>query len=200
MRKNKMMRLASALLVAVLLTTCAISGTFAKYVTEKSATDTARVAYWGFGHSTLTIDMFDGTYTNVKSNDTSNVVAPGTRKDVTVQLQPAAGIATPEVAYTMNFAVETVTADTTLLSKLVWYLNGTKCGTDGTFNELKTAVAAHSLSYDAGELPGAESAFTITWEWPYYESDAEDTSDTELGDAGAASLEVKVTILVTQVD
>lgn len=38
MRKNKMMRAASVLLVAVLLTTCVISGTFAKYVTGETFT------------------------------------------------------------------------------------------------------------------------------------------------------------------
>ena len=47
MRKNKMMRLASSLLVAVLITTSAISGTFAKYTTQDSASDSARVAKWG---------------------------------------------------------------------------------------------------------------------------------------------------------
>ena len=43
MKKNIMMRVASALLIAVLLTTCAISGTFAKYVSTASGSDTARV-------------------------------------------------------------------------------------------------------------------------------------------------------------
>ena len=47
MKKNKMMRIASVLLVAVLISTCAISGTFAKYVTRAEGTDTARVAKWG---------------------------------------------------------------------------------------------------------------------------------------------------------
>ena len=47
MRKNKMMRLASGLLVAVLLTTCTISGTFAKYVTSAKADSSARVAKFG---------------------------------------------------------------------------------------------------------------------------------------------------------
>ena len=46
MKKNKTMRLASGLLVAVLLTTCAISGTFAKYVSDATNSDTARVAKW----------------------------------------------------------------------------------------------------------------------------------------------------------
>ena len=46
MKKNKMMRLASGLLVAVLLTTSMISGTFAKYVTTESGSDSTRVAKW----------------------------------------------------------------------------------------------------------------------------------------------------------
>ena len=192
-----MMRVASALLVAVLMTTCAISGTFAKYTTTKTANDNARVAYWGWGHSTLTIDMFDGQYTNVKSNDTTNVVAPGTRKDVKVLLTPASGIATPEVAYKMDFEIRTITADATLLSKIVWYLNSTLIG---DFADLQTAIAAHDLQFDAGELPTDTDAFTITWEWPFYESDAEDISDTTLGDAGAASLDVEIKVIVTQVD
>lgn len=47
MKKNKMMRIASILMVATLITTCAISGTFAKYVTKAEGADQARVAKWG---------------------------------------------------------------------------------------------------------------------------------------------------------
>ena len=47
MKKNKMMRTASGLLVATLLTTSMISGTFAKYTTQDEASDSARVAKWG---------------------------------------------------------------------------------------------------------------------------------------------------------
>jgi hypothetical protein len=47
MKKNKMMRLASALLVLTLLTTSLISGTLAKYTTSGNASDTARVAKFG---------------------------------------------------------------------------------------------------------------------------------------------------------
>lgn len=47
MKKNKIMRIASVLLVAVLLSTSIISGTFAKYVTSDSVTDSARVAKFG---------------------------------------------------------------------------------------------------------------------------------------------------------
>jgi len=47
MKKNRMLRLASALLILTLLTTSVIGGTFAKYVSTGSVSDTARVAKWG---------------------------------------------------------------------------------------------------------------------------------------------------------
>ena len=117
MKKNRMMRVASALLVAVLLSTCAISGTFAKYVTTAGANDTARVAKWGVSVST-TGSLFSTQYANdgtiekdksgsdiamtVVSSSTDNVVAPGTAN--------ATGLAfaitgTPEVAVNISFNI-----------------------------------------------------------------------------------------------
>ena len=59
MKKNTMMRIASVLLVAVLLSTCVISGTYAKYTSTVTTSDSARVAYWGFNSSTVEIALFD---------------------------------------------------------------------------------------------------------------------------------------------
>ncbi|MBQ3417951.1 MAG: hypothetical protein IJH32_08960 [Ruminococcus sp.] len=93
MKKNKIMRIASVLLIVTLLSTCAISGTFAKYVTTGEAEGTARVAKWGI---VVTVDgdlaakeykADDTTYNpvggpnasaglSVKANEV--VVAPGT--------------------------------------------------------------------------------------------------------------------------
>lgn len=107
--KNKMMRIASILMVAVLLTVCAVSGTFAKYVTTAEASDTARVAKWGVtieasGAAFEKAYAFDGTTTTltgnsvVSSND-DKLVAPGTKHDVAaIKL---AG--TPEVAVRVSF-------------------------------------------------------------------------------------------------
>ena len=47
MKKNKRMRTASGLMIAALLTTSMISGTFAKYTTADAAQDSARAAKWG---------------------------------------------------------------------------------------------------------------------------------------------------------
>ncbi len=78
MKKNRMMRVASALLIAVLLTTCSISGTFAKYVTTASASDTARVAKWGVGVS-VSVDPFANSYAKTDGNAISaNTVVSAT--------------------------------------------------------------------------------------------------------------------------
>ena len=93
MKKNIAMRLASGLMLSCLLSTCVISGTFAKYTTSDDATDSARVAKWGvtvttegvlFGeqYKNEIVDAGDGTIT-VQVADAGgveqNVVAPGTQ-------------------------------------------------------------------------------------------------------------------------
>lgn len=95
MRKNKMMRLASALLVLTLLTTSIISGTFAKYTTQDSAGDVARVAKWGVvlqaagslygtnyqkSSNTITNDTEGISVEGIQIADT-NVIAPGTKNE-----------------------------------------------------------------------------------------------------------------------
>ena len=200
MKKNVMMRVASALLVAVLMTTCAISGTFAKYTTTKTETDDARVAYWGWGTSTLELDAFDDAYdATVDSSDGANVIAPGTSKTFNIQLKPATGVKAPEVAYQMTFAIDTVAANTdpNLFAKLEWSLNG---GTFGTFGQLQSDLASIVNNYDANELPADAPAFNITWRWVYSVDEAGDLSDTEFGEAGTATVKIKFTINVTQLD
>ena len=94
MRKNKMMRTASGLLVATLLTSSILFGTFSKYITKNSGSDTARVAKWGvvlqadgslygknYGTENVPTTTNDAISLSVKSSTTDNVVAPGTKSD-----------------------------------------------------------------------------------------------------------------------
>ena len=112
MKKNKMMRIASVLLVAVLLTTSIISGTFAKYVTTGSATDSARVAKFGVQVS-ATGSLFSETYTTdatgvtgdtdtVSVKSSQKVVAPGTKNDTGLTL---AVTGAPEVDVQLTVSV-----------------------------------------------------------------------------------------------
>ena len=116
--QNKIIKIASALMILCLMTTCAISATFAKYATTDSTEDTARVAKWGvvlsasgtlFGKNyaantaTSNSDAIIAALTShsasthsVVAND--KVVAPGTKNDVGVQLKLNGK---PEVAYSV---------------------------------------------------------------------------------------------------
>lgn len=126
MKKNRMMRLASVLLVLTLLSTSVISGTFAKYVTSDTAQDTARVAKFGVV-VTASGSLFSNAYVlQVKGNTPtvwatgtsmadpnfisvgtetetlSNIVAPGTKSDKGVILSVAGQ---PEVATQLDVTV-----------------------------------------------------------------------------------------------
>lgn len=117
MKKNRMMRLASILLVATLMSTCTISGTFAKYVTYGSASDTARVAKWGV-NITASGSLFADTYVEAAGGNTPNgsgsitvkssgsvgdhVVAPGTKNTEGLTF---AITGTPEVSTRVLIAV-----------------------------------------------------------------------------------------------
>jgi hypothetical protein len=122
MRKNKMLRLASGLLVATLLSTSVISGTFAKYVTNGSANDTAVVAKWGvvitgsgslYGKYYLNNSITDGgdaptadaTAANlsVSYSGSGKGIAPGTKSDSGLSF---AINGTPEVRTQVDVHVE----------------------------------------------------------------------------------------------
>lgn len=189
MKKNKMMRLASLLLVAVLLTTSVIGGTFAKYTSTASANDDARVAYWGFGQDTAMIDvehLFMPTYEKeddsfvlaaAEDGDTG-IIAPGTAGDATFEFNYVgntnAGVTAPEVAYT--FDVEVVAAETNCNQliqdnqNIQWKLDN---GAWGTWSDLLDAIDAlgegtNNGKYEPGQLPvgfTTNGAHTIAWQW-----------------------------------
>ena len=180
MRKNRMMRLASILLVCVLLTTSVISGTFAKYTTSVTSEDEARVANWGFTATTAEFDLFDGTYDNVayqtSSGTPTNLIAPGTeKKDAgAFKMVLAENEKAPEVAYT--FEITTTGSECALEiqnnKNIIWYLDDVKVGTNGTWNELLDAIMNldGNKTYAPGDFPEAfKSGAThkVGWEWVF---------------------------------
>lgn len=221
MKKNKIMRFASALLVLAMLTTCVISGTFAKYTTSTTGTDKARVAYWGFDQdASTTIDLFDGTYTNVKASGEvdgfSNVVAPGTSKTSTFAFgytnYKTDKITAPEVAYT--FTVNpTITGDYDELdanNSFKWTLQkGSETAVEyNTVDALLAAIKELSgdpsgaKTYKAGQLPAAftsaDETYTIGWNWAFEGNDA---ADTALGNSQTLeNVTFAITVTATQVD
>ena len=208
MKKNYMMRLAAVLLVLVLLSTCVISGTFAKYVTDGSASDEARVAQFGVVVSGAGNEMFAAEYdetgeVTVRAN--VDVVAPGTQG----QLADFTITGTPEVKVAVNY-----TATLTLTG---WDVSGYYCpivitvngasvyGTDYADEAefaaaVKNAVETVSTTYEVGE--DLSDVLDISWSWAFEGND--DAKDTALGDASAngnaATIKLEVTCTVTQIN
>lgn len=221
MKKNKMMRLASCLLIAVLLTTCAVSGTFAKYVTSGSATDSARVAKFGVT-VTGTGNMFAKTYTKTDAKftvaedsvvSTENVVAPGTSGS----LGGFAITGTPEVAVRVSYTADTVDFGDKWVDKDGNYycpieitvgttvIKGLDYTTIDAFEaDIKTAIEDVNFKkdYAAGTSLGDADKLNISWAWAFEGND--DVKDTYLGDQAAAdnaaTINVGVSCTVTQID
>ena len=227
MKKNKMMRIASVLLVAVLLTTCAISGTFAKYITEKESTDTARVAKFGVDLAVTVDGAFateydaDTTATDklgvaiaktvvASSTDSDNLVAPGTNGDL---MASATIEGTPEVAVNVkqeatlvltNWAVEG-----TYYCPLVITVDGAKFyGMDYTSAAEFIAAVEAALDSDVNYAPNTDltESHAVTWAWAFEGTDGKQTDelDTALGNYAAKTGDIKISftykVTVTQID
>lgn len=170
MKKNKMMRLASVLLVAVLMSTCAISGTFAKYVTTASGSNSARVAKFGVTvtaggdafknqYATNAANSFgyDGTFSVDSFND-EKVVAPGTSG--TVELFSVAG--TPEVA--VNVKAELTATSRIKLPTKNGYLDQTGAGenfnVDADYYPIKWTLKKDGTAVTGAENVGLDAIVT----------------------------------------
>ena len=220
MKKNKMMRIASVLLVAVILTTCAISGTFAKYVTSGNGSDTARVAKFGVTVSG-TADTFKETYAKDNNSftlaentvvSTEDVVAPGTSGSMAAFTITG----TPEVAVRVDFKGRLELGDKWVVSGDDYYCpieitvgSTTFKGTDYIDADAFEAavndkIATYSKDYEANKdlsTIGADAP-AISWQWAFEGND--DAKDTYLGNkataGNAATISLAVTATVTQID
>lgn len=213
MKKNMMMRIASVLLIAVLMSTSAISGTYAKYVTTASGSDTARVAHWGV-KITANGAMFekeyakdDGTYTlganTVVSSDEWKLVAPGTTDGLTEVVLTG----TPEVATRVTYDATVILgpwtlSDSTEYCPVYFTIEGKTYGIEKDCG-VPCDVKADNVADLAAKVDAAIEACakdyapntdlyamngdypSVTWVWPFYTDDAHDVKDTDLGNLAA---------------
>ena len=213
MKKNRMMRLASILLVCVLLTTSVISGTFAKYTTTTGSEDSARVAKWGFEPVAMDIT---GLFSNVYDADAADytvesavdVIAPGTQGSAQFAFayDEANGISAPEVDYIFKVDTTGSACDATIQNNasIQWKLDGGEWGSWADFIAAIEALDGDE-DYEAGELPAgfgtADNTHTVYWRWIFTTGDASDVKDTEMGNANElANVKLVITITATQID
>lgn len=193
-KKNWTLRAAVLMLALVLITSCFVGGTFAKYVTGGSGTDSARVAKFGVT-VTANGDVFAKEYatddqtvvgTIAKSViSTDKVVAPGTKS--TGDFVAATVTGTPEVAVRVSYKLDTASlqlenwkdGDDEFYCPLVFRVKNNNGNTvisgmdfqtaDAMKAALVNAVAAYTKDYAPGtDLSGkAADTLAISWEWPF---------------------------------
>ena len=220
MKKNKILRLASVMLMLCLITTCAISGTFAKYTTNDTGSDSARVAKWGVTVELSGASLFSNTYNSNKVVGTSSakVVAPGTSgtlAGITISGQPEVAT-TVSVSGSITFTGWTVSGSEycpiVVTVDGVNYQVGTGSDTatekyfadvDALEAALVTAIGNLSASFNAGDtLSGTGINSMISWSWG---NEVDNTKDTVLGDLAAdgnnsndPTIELNITISIDQ--
>ncbi len=202
MQKNKMMRTASVLLVAVLLSTCAISGTFAKYTTTQTVTDSARVAKWDIdfdadnnASKTFAFDLFNTVYeadgtsveTDVANNTTDGktVIAPGTGGSFTISLKNLSEVSA-KYSITYSVTANNVPLEFTTVKS-------------GQWKSTIDSVTDQDLAMNASQSTDT----TIYWRWAFTDGqdNNRDSEDTKLGaNANLPEVTVTATVTVEQVD
>lgn len=221
MKKNNTMRIAVGLAVAALLSTCLVSGTYAKYTTKSEGGDSAQVAKWGVtvaGGNGAFSKTYDETGTVTVKSLTNEVVAPGTNGAITANT--LTGKPEVKVAVTNN---SKVTLDKWTLDTGTFYcpikvtipqstgadkvIEGITYTDKGQLeSDIEAAIDAYTATYDANtDLSTATKVSpAISWEWAFTSGDENDAKDTTLGDHAAQgnspSISIVVTTTVTQID
>lgn len=198
MKGSKLPKLAALLLVLTLVTTCFVSGTFAKYVSEGEGEDAARVAKWGVKVE-ITGDGFKTTYGKDEVN--ANVDGPTVVSSTTEKVVAPGGEFYCPLVFTIG---------DTKINGLDY--SSTTAGGEGSFESaIKTAIQnATTKEYEAGtDLSAAGEGITYSWTWPFQNAtgtatNPDDELDTLLGDNAAngqpATISITVTTTVTQID
>ena len=180
-----------------------ISGTYSKYTSSATGTDSVAVAKWDIklnetqiatGSSvTVDVNLFDtildsdGTSeTDVDETQTEKLIAPGTKGQFALAL--------------VNDSEVNAKCDVNLTVQNLQNIP-LEFSTDGT--TWSKTVSDANVSNSAIAMNGGEKTITVQWRWVYDVSVEADTADTALGIAARTTRpEVTVTaeIVATQVD
>lgn len=195
-RSSMMVRLVAALAVTMMFTMCFVGGTFAKYTSSATGTDSATVAKWDIKvggtniatNDTFTFDLFktikdsNGT---ADENDMSpvdgTIIAPGTRGSFDIVIKNDSQV---NATYAIDY---TVTNTNNIPVK--FSVDGTNWFDD--INYLDVRSVAINM--------GATATVTVQWMWEFERIDG-DTQDTTLGSAASATLTVSAAVSAIQVD
>lgn len=197
MKKNLMFKLGLFCAALVLVATCLVTGTWAKYTSTKALTsDTATVAKWDIkvegssmvtGTPTINFNLFTTIVDTKDGNADEDVetkkIAPGTKGSFELDVKNDSEVnATFEIAFT-------ATNDSGVPLQF---------STDGENWENNISdINVEATTVNMGDT----GTITVYWQWVFTTDASGDTSDTTLGTmATAPTVQVTATITAKQVD
>ena len=171
MKKNKMMRIASVLLVAVLLSTCVIGGTFAKYTSDYTGNATAQVAKWAFelngaaAANDFEVNLIETAVEEIGGGADAEVkdgfIAPGSQGSFQIVLENTSDVAATYTVvvqensdYPITFDIDVPTADiaiggtATITVTWEWEFGASVDDTDVAGQEFSTVVSVNIVQKD----------------------------------------------------
>lgn len=192
-KRNWIFKIASCLMMACLLTTCVISGTFAKFTSQASGSTTVKVATWEFTlngtkqseefaiNLGATVDTVDGNTDNeVDLGNDLNVIAPGTKGSFSIELVNNSQVS---ASYAVSFAYEDASNAPANLKF---------CATEGgTYGALTALTYTDTLKYK-NDGNDDQTTITVYWKWEFNDTDETSYAGNEIV--------INATIDLTQVD
>ncbi|MGN0820005.1 MAG: hypothetical protein ACI4M6_06455 [Christensenellaceae bacterium] len=196
-KSSMMIRLVSVLAVTLLFTMCFVGGTFAKYKSSATGTDSATVAKWEIEvggtniaqNDSFTFNLFDTIKDTggVEEADVSpidgTIIAPGTMGSFVLTIQNKSQVT---AKYSVEFSV-------TNANNIPVEFSADGATWVSSIATLNVTDAVLNIGSEAVTVP-------VYWRWAFYTSDAQDSADTSLGAAGTASITVTANVTATQVD
>lgn len=197
MRKNRLFILGIFTVMVALVSLSLVSGTWAKYTSSVSGSDSARVAKWEFTLNSVavtnsavatpqdvTFDLFktikdtDGSAETDLSATDGSIIAPGTQGSFDLVINNTSEV---NATYSIDY---TITNEDSIPVQF---------SVDGTnWSSSLEDVAATPIAHTNGT-----KTITVQWKWAF---DGNDNVDTLLGLDGDAEISVAVKITFTQVD
>ena len=205
---NKMLKLASFVLLVTMVSLTLVSGTYAKYTSSISGTDTVQVAKWDIkagksgeetsitGGGTVSFDLFNTI------NDTGNAAA---ETDVTT------GKIAPGTEGSFSFNIKNDSEVTAIYGLTYELTNAGNVPLEFSIDDGHTWVASltglNNAVSDANKIAiGYSKLVTVRWRWAFtgaassnYTETQTELSDTTIGIA-APSVTVSATLTVEQFD
>lgn len=194
-RSSMMVRLVAVLAVTMMFTMCFVGGTFAKYTSSATGTNSTTVAKWDIKvndtnittSDNFTFDLFN-TVKDTNGNpetdmypNNGDIIAPGTRGSFDIVIKNDSQV---NATYAIDYTV-TNSADIPV-----------KFSVDGInwFDDINS-LDVRSVAINMGDT----ATVKVRWMWEF-ERTGGDATDTSLGSAATATLTVAANVTATQID